>query len=50
MLYGNNCLVLFYKTFNTSYSYVKLGQINDTAGLEEALGSGGARATFSINH
>lgn len=49
MLYGNNCLVLFYKTFNTSYSYVKLGHINNTSGLAEALGSGSAKVTFSAS-
>lgn len=49
MLYGNNCLVLFYETFNTSYSYVKLGYINDTTGLAKAIGSGSVRVTFSIS-
>ncbi|AET68658.1 protein of unknown function (DUF369) [Desulfosporosinus orientis DSM 765] len=48
MLYGNNCLVLFYKTFNTPYSYVKLGHINNTTGLEKALGSGSIQVTFSL--
>jgi|GEM_PF-987704 len=49
MLYGNNCLVLFYNTFNTSYSYVKLGHIDNTTGLNKAVGSGSVKVTFSIN-
>ena len=27
MLYGEYCLVLFYESFNTSYSYTKIGHI-----------------------
>ena len=27
MLYGNNCLVVFYNSFDTSYSYTKIGHI-----------------------
>ncbi|MBM7651143.1 cyclophilin-like fold protein [Neobacillus cucumis] len=49
MLYGNKCLVLFYKTFNTSYSYVKLGHIENTTGLTESLGSGSVKVTFSVS-
>ena len=33
MLYGNNCLVVFYKSFNTSYSYTKIGHIENLPDL-----------------
>ena len=33
MLYGNNCLVIFYKSFDTSYSYTKIGHIDNLADL-----------------
>lgn len=29
MLYSNNCLVVFYKSFDTSYSYTKIGHIEN---------------------
>lgn len=46
MLYGNNCLVLFYESFSTSYSYTPLGYINEPEGLAAALGSGNVQVTF----
>jgi len=48
MLYSDNCLVLFYKTFNTSYNYVKIGHIDNTIGLTKAIGSGSVKVTFSV--
>ena len=33
MLYGNNCIVIFYKSFDTSYSYTKIGHISKLPNL-----------------
>lgn len=33
MLYGNNCLVIFYKSFDTSYNYTKIGHIDNLENL-----------------
>lgn len=40
MLYGSNCLVLFYESFSSSFSYTKIGRIENVAGLKKALGKG----------
>lgn len=46
MLYGSNCVVLFYETFRTSYSYTRIGRLDDPAGLASALGSGSVSIRF----
>lgn len=48
MLYGNNCLVLFYESFSSGYSYTRLGRVDNSAGLAEVLGTGNVEVTFSL--
>lgn len=48
MLYGNDCLVLFYEGLNSSYSYTKMGHIENISGLIEALGNGKVIIKFEI--
>ena len=38
-LYQSNYLVLFYKTFTTSYSYTEIGKLKDATGLDTIIGS-----------
>lgn len=47
MLFGSDCVVLFYENFATSYTYTPIGRIDDPAGLADALGSGSAEVFFS---
>ena len=49
MLYGSNTLVVFYVTFKSSYSYTRLGRVDEPAGLAQALGSRGVRVVLSAD-
>lgn len=46
MLYGSDCLVLFYEDFQSSFRYTRLGCLEDPAGLSEAVGSGSVTIRF----
>jgi hypothetical protein len=48
LLYGSNTLVLFYEAFSTSYTYTRLGKINNASGLAQALGSGNVVITMKL--
>ncbi|MFR7589992.1 MAG: cyclophilin-like fold protein [Longibaculum sp.] len=38
MLFQDNCLVLFYEDFQTSYAYTKMGYVHQSEQLKKALG------------
>ena len=46
MLFGSDCLVVFYKSFQTSYTYTHIGYIKNSDGLSSALGDGSAEISF----
>lgn len=46
MLFGSDCVVIFYKNFSTGYTYTRLGKIDDAADLEKILGAGNVRVQF----
>ena len=49
MLYGSDCLVLFYENFSSGYSYTRLGSMDDPSGLAAALGRGSVDVTFQVD-
>ena len=47
-LYRDNCLVLFYKTFTTTYTYTKIGKVINPEGLDTLIGSGNVEVMWFI--
>ena len=47
MLYGDDTLVIFYLTFDSSYSYTRLGRVADPAELATVLGKSNVRLSFT---
>jgi hypothetical protein len=47
-LYGNDCIVLFYRDTKSHYKYTDIGTIENTFGLEEALGEGSVYVQFML--
>ena len=48
-LYKSDTLVLFYKTFSTTYKYTEIGKIKDATGLEAIIGNNDALVQWCLN-
>ena len=47
MLFGNSCLVIFYKSFKTSYSYTKIGHIENPTNIETISDKKSIKVSFN---
>lgn len=48
LLWGNNTIVLFYKSFKTQYRYTKIGKLDDAQGLASVLGKSDVKVRFEM--
>lgn len=48
MVWSSRSLVLFYSSHRTSYSYIRLGKIDNISGLREALGRGSVEVKYEL--
>lgn len=48
MLYGDNCLVVFYKNFSSSYQYTRLGYVEDAAGFAQVVTNSTTKVVFKL--
>lgn len=47
MLYGSDCLVIFYESFNSSYSYTRIGKIDNPSSLKDKVGNGNVKISIT---
>ena len=47
-LYQDKCIVLFYKTFTTTYTYTKIGKVINPEGLDTLIGSDNVEVMWFI--
>lgn len=48
MLYGSDCVVLFYETFQSPYRYTRIGKVDNPETLARAVGKGDVEVTFGL--
>lgn len=47
MLFGSSCLVIFYESLQTNYSYSRIGKISNPNGLKEIINGDEFKVTLS---